>query len=67
MPTQLNLADLPYLLAQNVAGDVGVDPGADPFSLAGLRTIDGTHNNLKASECEVGLKVFVPEVLHGIL
>jgi len=66
VPTQLNLADLAFLLAQNVAGDVGTDPGADPFSLAGLRTIDGTNNNLKASECEVGLKVFVPGVLHGI-
>ena len=66
MPTQLNLADLAFLLAQNVAGDVGTDSGVDPFRLAGIRTIDGTNNNLEASEREVGLKVFVPGVLHGI-
>jgi Ca2+-binding RTX toxin-like protein len=48
MTVFLNQADLAFLLAAVDPATGGSNPpaGTDPFSLAGLRTIDGTNNNL---------------------
>ncbi len=46
MTTQLNLADLAFLLDQTLPVNQGISGVTDPFSLLGLRTIDGTNNNL---------------------
>ncbi len=46
MTTQLKQADLLFLIQQLLPASQGVVGGPDPFSLLGLRTVDGTANNL---------------------
>ncbi|MGD9669418.1 MAG: peroxidase family protein [Hyphomicrobiaceae bacterium] len=45
MTIGLNIADVLFLQAQVLAGSTP-PPGTDPFSLLGLRAVDGTFNNL---------------------